>query len=297
MKGEINMKRTFKRIAMAIFTALILATMTHSEAAKRTVAVMPVENISGCSNNNVADVMTVQLVTALSQSGSYTVTERAQLGLVMKEIGFQSTGVVDPNQAIEIGQLTGAQYSLIGKVTLVEVTQNQMATFLDAAAQAFGGTRQNLSGFVGKSKSKVSLNVRLVDNRTGENVLSIQVGGAKSGNDPTVAFHGACKEAAQRVLKSLQESTPAVAYIMDTDLNTNSVYIDQGSESGFRKGDKLTVIRNGRELRNEKGDVVTVVQETIGKVEVVRVDAGFSICKIINQSTFIARGDFARKGR
>ena len=290
------MKRTFKRIAMAILMTLIVVTMSHSEAAKKTVAVMPVENISGYSSNNVADVMTEQLVTALSHSGSYTVTERTQLGSVLKELGFQSTGAVDPNQAIEIGQLTGAQYSLIGKVTLVEVTQNQMANFLDAASKAFG-VSQNLSGFAGKSKGKVSVNIRLVDNRTGENVFSMQAEGSKSGNEPIVAFHGACKEAAERVLKNLQENTPAVAYVMDTDLTTNSVYIDQGAESGFRKGDRLTIVRNGRTLTNESGEVVTVLQDVLGTVEVVHADAGFSVCRIIEQSTFIMRGDFARKGK
>ena len=293
-KEELIMKKTIKRIAMAIFTALILASMAHTEAAKRTVAVMPVENISGYSAGNVADIMTEQLMTVLNHSGSYTVTERTQLGSVLKELGFQSTGAVDPNQAIEIGQMTGAQYSLIGKVTMAEVTRNQTANLFDAAVQAFGGTR-SVSGYVGNSRSKISLNVRLIDNRTGESVLSMQVDGAKSGNEPMAAFHGACKEAANRVLKNLRESTPAVAYVMDTDLNTNSVYIDQGTESGFKKGDRLTIVRNGRTLTNESGEVVTVLQDVLGKVEVVHADAGYSVCKIIEQSTFIMRGDFARK--
>ena len=68
----------------------ILVCTFPCEAAKKTVAIMPLECASNINKGSVADVMTEQLLIAVKESGIYSVVERNQLDSVMKEQGFQT---------------------------------------------------------------------------------------------------------------------------------------------------------------------------------------------------------------
>ena len=68
----------------------ILFSAESGEAAKKTVAIMPMENISGYHEANVAEIMTEQLIVVIQNSQQYGVVERTQLGTVMREQGFQN---------------------------------------------------------------------------------------------------------------------------------------------------------------------------------------------------------------
>ena len=79
----------YKKILVTLMM-LILSLSVTTEAAKKVVAIMPLENVSGYSAKNVAEIMTEQIIVTVQNSGQYTVSERLQMDKILREQGFQS---------------------------------------------------------------------------------------------------------------------------------------------------------------------------------------------------------------
>jgi TolB-like protein len=60
------------------------------------------------------------LVTALKQAGRYEIVEQSRLDDVLEELKRAQSGLVDSETAAQIGQLTGAQYLVVGEIHTVE---------------------------------------------------------------------------------------------------------------------------------------------------------------------------------
>ena len=189
-----------KKFLSAVFAALIICSINFCEASKKIVAVMPLENVSGYNEEKVAEIMTEQLIVAIHSSGNYTVLERTQMATVLKEQGFQNIAG-DPNKISEMGKLTGADYTLVGKVTMTVVGNNPTAGTVSKISNIFGlGDLGNAAGnYVDKFKSKIELEIRFVDNTTGEIIIAKTVEGSKSGATQLEALNAACKAAARDV--------------------------------------------------------------------------------------------------
>ena len=281
------MNRIMRWERFLLIFVLALGFAVPCAAARKSVAVMPMENVSGYTEHLVAEIMTEQLIAALNQSGSYTVTERTQLGAAIREIGFQSTGAVNPDEAVRLGQMIGAQYSLVGKVTMAEVVDNPTGAVVDIFLPG-------VSKWTGRYRSKVSMNMRFIDNKTGENILTIQAEGAKAGSDRYVALHEACKEAAKKALEQLVEKNPMIASVLDVEGDV--MYIDRGAEAGLHVGDVLEIVREGDAVTNREGKIIAVKQIPLGKAKVEQVEEGYSICRILDNEESMQRGDLAKRG-
>ena len=282
-----------RKIFTAILAIAIVCSLNFCAAARKSVAVMPLENISGYSAQEVAEIMTEQLTVALYSSGAYTVVERTQLGTVIKEQGFQNIAV-DPATAVKLGKLSGANYSMLGKVTMALVDNNPTASAVSqiGALIGLGDIGAMAEQYVHKFKGKVALEVRIVDNETGEIVLAKTVEGSKSGSTVTDAINNACKQVAENFLKELDGLNPFRARV--ADIAGSDIYIDQGSENGLRRGETLIVAREGAPVI-VNGRVVAVHQTEIGKVKVVEVNADYAICRADENSGVIQKGDVVKR--
>ncbi len=69
----------------------------------------------GVSKENV-QIISDRLRAELFKQRTYTVLERSQMKEILKEQGFQQSGCVASNCAVEIGQLLGVQSIIIGTV-------------------------------------------------------------------------------------------------------------------------------------------------------------------------------------
>ena len=67
------------KIFFATLTAVIFCSLNFCEAAKKTIAIMPLENVSGYSDKRIAEVMTEQLLVAIHSSGGYTVLDTPEI--------------------------------------------------------------------------------------------------------------------------------------------------------------------------------------------------------------------------
>lgn len=283
-----------RKIFTAILVLAIVCSLNFCAAARKSVAVMPLENISGYIEHEVAEIMTEQLTVAIHSSGAYTVVERTQLGTVIKEQGFQNIAV-DPATAVKLGKLIGADYSMLGKVTMAIVDHNPTASAVSqiGALIGLGDIGAAAEQYIHKFKGKIALEVRFVDNETGEIVLAKTVEGSKSGSTAPDAFNNACKQVAENFLKELDSLNPFRARV--ADINGSDIYIDQGSESGLRRGETLIVAREGAPVV-VNGKIVAMRQTEIGKVKVVEVNADYAICRANEKSDNIQKGDVVKRG-
>lgn len=265
------------RLVFVLMISMIIGGYAFSgEAAPKKVAVMPFEWASGSGGRRIADIMTDQVTVALANSGTYTVLERSQLAHVIKEINFQRSGLVDSSKAIEFGRMSGADYTIVGKVLMANVFQNSSSSLYNNVL----GSRNPFRGFIAKYKGKVALDIRFIDNTTGELKFAKTIEGSKSGNDRASCLNDACREAAENVLAEIQRMNPFTGTVIDSEAGT--VYIDKGSDAGIRKGEVLIVFKEGRPIIHPNGQIIAVKTTAIGKVKVVEVNSNYSVCKVID---------------
>ena len=280
-----------RKIFSAICALMILCSLNFVEA-KKVVAVMPLENVSGYDEEKVAEIMTEQLTAAIYSTGAYTVVERTQLGTILREQGFQNIAV-DPEHAVKLGKLLGADYSLIGKVTTAFIEINPTAQTVASLGSALGlGSIGSIAvDLVHKYKGRIGFEYRLVDNTTGEVIRARIVEGNKSGSSIAAAFNNACKDAADNFLKDMDRFNPFRARV--ADINGADIYIDHGSDSGLRPGETLIVVRETSPIIvNEK--IVGMKQNEVGKVKVVEAYSDYAICRAEGILS-VHRGDIVKR--
>ena len=282
-----------KKIIAAVFATLIVCSMNLCEASKKIVAVMPLENVSGYNEEKVAEIMTEQLIVAIHSSGIYSVVERTQLGLILQEQGFQNIAV-DPSQAVELGKLIGANYTMVGKVTMAVVEQNPTSSAVGQLTSLLGleGIGEMAGQYVNKFKGKILFEFRFVDTATGEIIMAKTVTGNKSGSSVTDAFNNACKNAAENFLKELDSLNPFRARI--AEINGADIYIDKGLEAGLRQGETLIVVREGAPIV-VNGKIVAMRQSEVGKIKVVEVNSDYAVCKTEGILNDIQKGDVVKR--
>jgi len=270
---------------LKIFSVLAVVIMTlgtmSAEAAKKTVAVMPLENVSGYTEQRVAEIMTEELTAALYQSGRCTVIERNQLSSVLKEIGFQMTGAVDPSKAVQAGKMLGAQYVVLGKITMAGLEVNSS-----------GNLANKIIGIkvAGNYKGKIGLNYRIIDVQTGEIKIMGDAEGSEPGNSSENAIYKACKEAAKNVLEDMVKSVKARVAEISGDL----IYIDLGVAGGFHNGENLEIVRETSPI-TINGKIVGMKEITVGSAKVTEVNDEYSVCKITEGASAVKKGDVVKR--
>lgn len=92
------------------------------------------------------DDMNDELLTKISEEGIFTLIDASARQKILKEITYQNDGMVDPRQVKSIGKQTGADLII------------------------FGAVRMKPETFDGKTIKEYSVNLRMTDVETGEEV-------------------------------------------------------------------------------------------------------------------------------
>lgn len=112
----------------------------------------------------------------LNSTGSFTVVERQKLDAVLSEQELAELGLVKKETAAKKGELTGARYVVLGKVTSYEegvAQESSGGSFgLNLGIVSFGN-----SGRKSKQEAYVAIDLRVVDTTTGEVVYSRTIEG------------------------------------------------------------------------------------------------------------------------
>lgn len=115
------------------------------------------------------DAITDMFTTELGNAGIFNLLERERLDYLADEIRLGQSGLVDQSTAPQVGKLKGVQYTLTGSVTLYRYNAKGGA----AGFRVIGGAAAAKTAYV-------TLDIRIIDNTTGELVyVNSEQGSAK----------------------------------------------------------------------------------------------------------------------
>ncbi|PZD75240.1 hypothetical protein C1752_00463 [Acaryochloris thomasi RCC1774] len=241
---------TFKSAAVQGAVALVVigAGFTGTAAiaqTKPTISVPEFKNETtwwwwrGGTSRELADALSNEL----SATGSFKVVERQKLDAVLDEQELAELGLVRQGTRAKTGQLTGAQYVVLGKVTSYEEGVNKKSQGANVGGINLGGIRLGGGGRKKKQQAYVAIDLRVVDTTTGEVTHSRTVEGratSKSkGVSGGVSLLGVnvggddSEESRAPVGKALR-----AALIESTDYLSCVMYEKNGCESDYRAKDR-----------------------------------------------------------
>jgi curli biogenesis system outer membrane secretion channel CsgG len=126
--------------------------------------------------SNTASQLGDALSNELSATGNFKVVERQKLGAVLSEQELAEAGLVKKPTRAKKGELTGAQYVVLGRVTSFEEGVSKKS-----GGNATSGCLFGICAAVGGQKSEVeayiAIDLRVVDTTTGEVAYSRTIEG------------------------------------------------------------------------------------------------------------------------
>jgi curli biogenesis system outer membrane secretion channel CsgG len=304
------------RNLLAAFAIFAFSSVGFAADAKKAVAILNFDYAtvqSGVAaifgtNQDIGKGVADLLVEKLVKSGQYRVIERKAIDKIMAEQNFSNSDRADSTTAAKIGRLIGADAIIMGSIT--QFGRDDKKT--NVGGSVFGGqlSKYGLGG-VGASKAKavVGLSARLVSVNTGE-ILAVANGTGESSRSGTSLIGsgggaGAAAaglidmtssnfantvlgEAVNNAADKLAAELGANASRLPTatvsinglvaDVSGNSLVLNVGSRSGVKVGDKLTVSRVGREIRDPAtGKVIRRVEDRLGEITISEVDEASSV--------------------
>ncbi len=311
-----------KAIQLAVIVLLGTA-LLHGAERKKRVAILDFDYGTVRSQAQAAfqtdvDVgkgITNLLVKYLVKDGTYSVIERQALDKILAEQNFSNSDRANPLSAAKIGKLLGVDAIIVGVIT--QFGGENKDTKVGGGGGGWGGL-----GFGGfshkKSKAIVSMDARIVDIDTGE-ILAVADGKGESQRESTSLlgggsnWHGfggggvdfgssdfqetiigeAVKKAVEQLSAGVIAGAPklqarqVVVEGMLAFVDANGVVLNVGSKVGLKPGDKLSVERVTREVKNPAtGAVIRRMTSQVGTVEVTDVDAESAGAKVVSGSGF-----------
>lgn len=244
------------------------------------------------------------LVDRLVNDGTYSVIERKALDKVLSEQNFSNSDRADPTSAAKLGRVLGVDAIIIGSIT--QFGRDDKSTKIGGGG--FGGItgRWGLGG-VGRREAKavVQISARMVNTSTAEILAAASGKGESQRSGTTLLGSGgsglgggggavdmssknfastilgeATNEAVTNVAAQLEQNAakvPAQTITIDglvADVSGSQLVLNVGSRAGLKVGDRLQVLRTGKEIRDPAtGRVIRRLDSPIGDVTITQVDA------------------------
>ena len=289
------------------FTAISLVLIFSGVAAiaqdsRPKVAIKTFANPANFSRSTIGDSLTDMLTTELENTGKFNVLERAQIDELTKEIDFGSSGYGNQKTFAPKGNLLGAQYLLMGKVTNFSYTesgqQRYKVNLVGPNTYVIDYTKQ----------ADVRVDFRLVDVSTAETVISqqgighatnksevsematwrgIMSSGAFTAESSSSLIGRATTDAINDIVRKLSSlsdvvqkrgAAAAINASIDNLTNANGQVVAEeggglwilggiGSGNGLRVGDRLRLVHENV-IKDKTGKVVYQKSIEIGSMEV-----------------------------
>jgi len=221
-------------------------------------------------------------------SEKFSVIEREKLELVMKEQGLAMSGALDPQTAAKVGKILGIKYILTGGIDRFSINRT-------------GGAVSRLGVGGNLVQAEAVINMRFIDTTTAERVVSISAEGeVKKGGGffkgtslSREAEWGIASEAIEKASKAVVEKLVAGGYLDKITPGTgpaagtegrvikvegNRAWINMGSASGIKVGDRFTIVSVGEELIDpDTGAKLGAEEKETGTGEVTEVFEKYAI--------------------
>ncbi len=159
------MRRGLVALCWTLCLGMLLSVAAHAQPR------LAVREFDNKTNGNVpASAITEMMTTELYNAGLFTLVEREKLNYVAEEIRLLQSGLMDESTAPQLGKIKGAQYSMTGAVTLYYYKASGAVVPIPIVGVA--GAASN-TGYV-------TLDIRIIDNQTGEVVYAAAEQGASN---------------------------------------------------------------------------------------------------------------------
>jgi curli biogenesis system outer membrane secretion channel CsgG len=289
-------KNKLGTLALILLACLICAHTLEAQSKPR-VAVVRFDNNSTWHwwGDRLGDAAADVFVTALLESGKFSMIERQKVDEVLLEQDLGATGRITPQTAAKIGKMLGADLLLTGSVSEFSIRRT-------------GGGIGRIS--VGVTTGKVTLQARLVNTTTGEILVAAEESNSKNlvgARIKSINFkqtfdyglahdvmHPAVDKAVVKIVAQAQNISGPSHTGRVIKVEGDKVWINLGAESGAKVGDSFTVVRQGEELIDpDTGQSLGAEEETIGVVEIAEVKAKYSIAVL--KSGGAAAQDYLKK--
>lgn len=325
--------RTMRRLSLILTLLLGLAAgAAAQQPVKKRVAILNFDyatvqsNVAAIFGTNtdigkgIADLMVEKLV----NGGAYTVVERKAIDKVLAEQNFSNSDRADATTAAKIGRILGVDAIIVGSITAFG--RDDKSTNIGAGAVSGALGRFGVGGVGAKqSKAVVGLSARLVNTDTAE-ILAVSngrgessrsgamLGGAggssrnaaggvydmNSSNFGQTIIGEATMQAVNSLAKGLEQNAsrlPVKVMQVDglvADVSGSTLVLNVGSRAGVKVGDKLDVLRVGREIRDPAtGRVIRRSTDRLGEIRITEVDDQSSVGTYAGTSG-VKVGDAAR---
>lgn len=260
---------------------------------KQTISILAFENkVQGVLGSAaLGEGMTEILTTALVNSDRFVVLDRQNLKEIVGEQGLAMTGLVNEQTGVKTGQMAGAQFFIKGAVTEFNPEAGGRGVSVGFKKGKVGGK---------SIKAHVGIDVRLVDNATGQIFASYHASAtARQGstelgtsifhnNDPfqlgvsgfkSTALGIAVRQAIEKVVVFILAESARIPWqgsVIRAD--GDRIYINRGQGSNIRSGQRLAIFAPGVPLIDpETGFNLGSDEEFVCVVEIGRVAPKFSI--------------------
>jgi len=257
------MRGLAKVMCAAALAAGMMVPAWSAPQAKIRVAIWDFENHSQGSwwfHNDLGPAARNQIDTAFSENAKlaemFTVLEREKLAMVMKEQGLAASGAVDPQQAAKVGKLLGVKYIITGGIDKFAINTTR---------GGFGGIGGNMT------TADATISVRFIDTTTAERIISINANGQVKKGGGVIrgaslsrdAEWGIASEAIMKAAAAVAEKLVSTDYLSKVSsaagatagvdariarVDGNRAFINIGSSSGVKVGDKYVIIHRGEEI-------------------------------------------------
>ena len=249
--------------------------------------------------NDLGPAARNQIDTSFSEnatlSAKFSVIERDKLALILKEQGLSSAGALDPQSAAKVGKILGIRYILTGGIDKF----------------AINTTRGRIGGLgVGgnMTQADATINMRLIDTTTAERVISLSADGQiKKGGGfirgtslSRDAEWGIASETIQIAAGAIVEKLVGGGYLdkiaaaagstggVDARIikvDGNRAYINLGTSSGIKVGDKFVIFNVGEELVDPvSGAKLGAEEKQTGSGTVTEVQERFAIMTVTGKA-------------
>ena len=219
---------------------------------RKKLAIAKFENETRFGKRRLGENMTTVLTTELSSTQRFILLERADVDKILDQLALAQSGITEGT--LEQIQLLDADFILTGAVTHYAVTTTgSSGLFTQSKTQ----------------KAEVGADVRIIDVRTGEIILSesgkgitekefdkVLGMGEEGGYDESLemdAFRIAVKNLTENILSTIDQ----IPWICDVVKISNSkLYIDAGKKSNLSQGMVLDIFQKGEAITSLSGNVI-----------------------------------------
>jgi curli biogenesis system outer membrane secretion channel CsgG len=227
---------------------------------KKKLAIARFDNATRFGKRRLGENMTTVLTTELSKSKRFLLLERSDVDKILDQLALAQSGITEGT--LEQIQLLDADYILTGAVTHYAVTTTGSSNlFTQSKTQ----------------KAEVGADVRIIDVRTGEILLSESGKGSvekefdkllgmgeDGGYDESLemdAFRIAVINLTDNIISTVDE----IPWICDVvKVSDSKLYIDAGRKSNLTKGLQLDIFKKGETITNLSGQIIGFEEKIVG---------------------------------